>query len=333
MTGKQADSEPGGTIAVTGAGGMLGLDVMAELARRGLPAAGFDRAGLDVTDAAAVARTLGGLAGGGGGLRAVIHCAAYTAVDRAESEPDAARRANAEAPGHVAAACAAAGARMVLVSTDYVFGGDLPAHLAYAETDPTGPLGVYGATKLAGERAALAAAPGLVAVARTSWLFGAGGPNFVATMLKLARAGRDLAVVDDQIGAPTFTGHLAAALVDLATDPGLDLAAGPAAGVFHLPASGGCSWHGLAAEAFAMSGVAPASLRPIPAAEYPTPARRPPNSRLANTRRPPLRHWREGLREYLELTGHGRGHGGGAAGGAGGAARMDATPPVHVSAP
>src|SRR3954471_9911862 len=177
---------------------MLGQAVMSAVGDR---AVGLTRADLDVTDAAAVADALGGAT--------VINCAAYTDVDGAEADPETAHAVNERGAGNVAEAAA----RVVYVSTDYVFDGTKPS--AYVESDPVNPLSAYGRSKLAGERATLTASPHSLIV-RSSWLFGAGGPNFVTTMLRLAEEHDRVNVVDDQLGSPTFTGHLAEVLVALA---------------------------------------------------------------------------------------------------------------------
>jgi dTDP-4-dehydrorhamnose reductase len=205
----------------------------------------------------------------------VINAAAYTAVDRAESEPDAARRANAEGPGLIAAWCAAAGAPLIHVSTDYVFDGTKGA--PYVETDPTSPTGVYGRTKRDGEDAVLGAG-GLAIVLRTSWVYAATGRNFVLTMLNAARARPSLRVVADQIGCPTATPDLAAAILAVAEQ--LEIDADPAlAGIYHAAGEGETSWHGLAVAALECAGLA-TPVEPIATADWPTPARRPADSRL-----------------------------------------------------
>ena len=205
--------------------------------------------------------------------RAVVNAAAWTAVDRAEAEPEAARRVNAEAPGAMAAACAALGVPFVQISTDYVFdgSGDAPR----AEDAPTAPLGVYGRTKLEGERA-VAAAGGQWAVLRTSWVFSAHGTNFVRTMRRLGAERPRLTVVADQIGGPTAARDIAGAVLAMAERMVADPAAG---GLYHFAGSPNVSWADFARAIFAQSGLAP-EVVDIPTADYPTPARRPLNSRL-----------------------------------------------------
>jgi dTDP-4-dehydrorhamnose reductase len=252
---------------------MLGQDVVRAAGERAL---GFTRAELDVTDRAAVADTLGGAT--------VINCAAYTNVDGAEAEPDAAHAVNAEGARNVAEVAA----RVVYVSTDYVFDGTKAG--PYVESDPVNPLSAYGRSKLAGERATLTASPQSLIV-RTAWLFGAGGENFVATMLRLGEEHGELDVVDDQVGCPTFTGHLAQAL--------LALAEGHGHGFLHVAGAGSCSWFEFARAIFDRAGM-DVTVRPCTSAEFPRPAPRPANSVLASERdAPALPAWQDGLDAYL----------------------------------
>ena len=224
---------------------------------------------------------------------AVVNCAAYTNVDGAEAEEAAATALNGAAAGHVAEAAHAAGAFTVHVSSDYVFDGTATA--PYLESSPTAPLGAYGRSKLAGEHAVAAAAPGTHAIVRTAWLFGAHGPNFVATMLRLAGERDALSVVDDQIGCPTFTGHLAPVL--------LHLAEARSAGIHHVAGGGSCSWFDLAAATFARRGV-DVELARGRTADLGRPAPRPAFSVLRTERpdTPVLPSWEMGLHAYLEET-------------------------------
>jgi dTDP-4-dehydrorhamnose reductase len=236
------------------------------------------------------------------GVDIVINGAAYTAVDKAESEPDLAHRINAGSVAALAEACAKRDVPVLHLSTDYVFDGTKPA--PYVETDATNPLNVYGRTKLAGEIALRAAQPEHL-ILRTSWVYSAFGANFVKTMLRLGAEREELRIVDDQIGAPTAAGEIAAACLVLAERVG----AGPepAWGTYHLTASGETSWFGFARAIFDIA--APwaglkARLAPIPTSAYPTPARRPTNSRLdcsklAHAFGLSLRPWREPLIEVL----------------------------------
>jgi dTDP-4-dehydrorhamnose reductase len=257
---------------------MLGSDVM----RVAGDAVGFTRAELDIADRAAVERALAEVR-----PDAVINCAAYTNVDGAEADEDGAARVNGEGAENVAAAAAAVGAFVVQPSTDYVFDGT--KREPYVESDPTGPRSAYGRSKLAGEHATAQVNP-RHAIVRTSWLFGMDGKNFVETMLGLSG---DLKVVDDQVGCPTYTGHLAEALVELA--------GGRLTGVVHVAGSGTCSWHDFAAEIFRQAAKGDVELRPCTTEEYPRPAPRPAYSVLASERpdAPRLPDWREGLKAYL----------------------------------
>lgn len=204
---------------------------------------------------------------------AVINAAAYTAVDRAESEPDVARLVNRDAPEAMAVACAGLGIPFVHVSTDYVFDGSGDA--ARRESDPTGPIGVYGTTKLEGERA-IAAAGGQWSVLRTSWVFSAHGTNFVKTMRRLGAERDRLTIVADQIGGPTPAADIAAALLEMARQMQADPSKG---GIYHFAGAPDVSWADFAREIFARSGLSPV-VEDIPTSAYPTPARRPLNSRL-----------------------------------------------------
>ena len=271
-------------LVVTGAGGMLGQDVVRAARAVSHDPVALPRAELDVTDASAVAAAIADAR-----PDAVVNCAAWTDVDGAEAARAAAAAVNAAGAGHVASAAAQAGARLVHVSSDYVFDGR--ARQPYVESDATAPLSVYGATKLDGEHA-VQAAGGEFTIARSSWLFGAGGPNFVETMLRLAAEREAISVVADQVGCPTFTGDLARALVHLAES-------GPG-GLVHVAGSGACSWHEFAVEIFAQAGVG-CRVDEASSAEMARPAPRPAYSVLASERpdAPQLPAWREGLAAYL----------------------------------
>jgi dTDP-4-dehydrorhamnose reductase len=189
----------------------------------------------------------------------------------------------------VATAAAAAGAWVIHVSTDYVFSGEKAQ--PYVESDPVAPVSAYGRSKLDGERAVAVAAPDAHTIVRTSWLFGAGGRCFPRTILRAAAERPELAVVSDQLGCPTFTGHLAQALVSLCEDR--------MAGVLHVAGEGQCSWYEFATAIVAAGGLE-CTVRPISSAEYPTPARRPANSVLVSERgAPALPAWRAGLAEFM----------------------------------
>lgn len=230
---------------------------------------------------------------------AIVSAAAYTAVDKAETESDAAYAVNATGAGAVAEAAAALGVPLVHLSTDFVFDGAKPG--LYFESDPTGPLGVYGASKLAGEQAVLAAHADS-AILRTAWVYSPFGANFLKTMLRLAADRDELGVVADQLGNPTSALDIADTVLRvverLKDDPAADLR-----GVFHMTSSGGTSWAGFAEAIFAASarhGGPSARVRHIPTTEYPTPARRPANShldctKLAETYGVDLGHWTQAV--------------------------------------
>lgn len=208
----------------------------------------------------------------------IINAAAYTAVDLAETEPDAARRLNADAPGEIARAAAAEDAKLIHLSTDYVFNGSGSA--PWRETDSCGPLSIYGSTKRGGEEAIRASLPEHVII-RTSWVFSPHGANFVKTMLRLGRTRDEVAIVGDQVGAPTAASDIAQAIARIADG----LREGMRAfGTYHYAGAPDTSWHGFAQAIFARAVLhglrAPPIVREITTAEYPTPARRPLNSRL-----------------------------------------------------
>jgi len=256
---------------VTGAGGMLGRDLVAALADRGEPVSGMDRASLDVTDGAAVADAIASAR-----PDVVVNCAAWTAVDDAEASEEQALAVNAGGAAVLAAACArsgGSGTRLVQVSTDYVFAGD--AGRPYAEDDVPAPRTAYGRTKLAGERAVLSRLPGSGYVVRTAWLYGAHGPNFVKTMIRLSDQRPTVDVVDDQRGQPTWTADVARQIIAL-----IDSAARP--GIYHATSGGQTTWYGLAREIFDLLGADPSRVRPVPSSAFPRPAPRPAYSVLGH---------------------------------------------------
>ena len=273
-------------LLITGAAGMLGTDVQAAARSAEHEVVALGRAELDISDRAAVMDAVAAA-----GPDAVINCAAYTNVDGAEADPDGAAAVNASGPGFLAEAAAAAGAWLIHVSTDYVFDGAKTS--PYLESDPTGPRSIYGSTKLLGERAVAIAAPDAHTIVRSSWLFGTSGSCFPATMLKLAAERDTLTVVDDQVGCPTFTGHLAPALVDLAAQR-------QCSGVLHVAAAGECSWYEFAVEIMRATDTA-VEVRPCTTEEFPRPARRPAYSVLRSERggAPVLPDWHVGLTDYL----------------------------------
>jgi dTDP-4-dehydrorhamnose reductase len=279
---------------VAGAAGMLGIDLVAALAARGETVTGLDRAGLDVTDAASVTDAIAS-----GRPDVVVNCAAWTAVDDAEACEERALAVNAGGAARLAAGCAAAGARMVQVSTDYVFDGR-SAGRPYAEDDVPAPRTAYGRTKLAGERAVLDRLPGSGYVVRTAWLYGAHGGNFVRTMIKLEDQRPAVDVVDDQQGQPTWTADVASQIIAL-----IHAAAPP--GIYHATSGGQTTWFGLAREIFGLLGADPARVRPVPSSTLSRPAPRPAYSVLghgawARLGVPPIGEWRAALhRAFPEL--------------------------------
>ena len=274
-------------VAVTGAGGMLGRAVVAEL-RETHEVLPLVRTDCDLADAARTRAVLAAFA-----PQSILHCAAWTDVDGCEADPERARIENTVASGNVADATQECGARLLAVSTDYVFDGALDR--AYREDDPTAPLNVYGRTKRAGEESVLRLGANALVV-RTSWLFGPGGRNFVRTMAGLLRTRDEVRVVEDQIGSPTYTLDLAPALARLV--------GAEHSGILHVTNSGTCSWYALAVaiEAEFATGC---RLVPCRSDEFPRPARRPRNSVLDNGRyhasgSVPLRPWSAALHAYLE---------------------------------
>lgn len=267
---------------VTGAAGMLGQDLQRALSGRDVTA--LSRADLDITDRAAVSDAVAG-------HDVVINAAAWTGVDDAESHEDAAAAVNAYGPEVLATAVAATGARLVQVSTDYVFDGT-GTH-PYAEDEPTRPLGAYGRTKAAGEAAVLSIAPETSYIVRTAWLYGAGGPNFAKTMVRLAASHDTVSVVTDQVGQPTWTADLAEQVVAM-------LDADAPAGIYHGTNGGRGSWFDFTRAIFAEVGLDPERVLPTDSSAFVRPAPRPAFSVLGHDgwRRAglaPMRDWRDAL--------------------------------------
>jgi dTDP-4-dehydrorhamnose reductase len=283
-------------LLVTGAAGMLGHDVLRAGARAGHELIAMDLPEIDITDPVAVEELLGRLRVQPGSLDGVINCAAWTDVDGAEQHEREAYAVNADGAGNLARAAAEIDIPLVHISTDYVFDGCAPRdsagnERAYLESDPTGPCSVYGQSKLAGEQQVLGASA-QHAVVRSAWLFGTDGRNFVQTMLALAGDRDTVQVVDDQVGCPTWTGHLAPALLGL-----LERGVG---GLVHLAGGGRVSWNGFARETFRQAEVA-CEVQAITTADMPRPAPRPAWSALESQRDDvlPLPPWQDGLAGYL----------------------------------
>ena len=277
-------------VLITGAAGMLGADVVAAAGAAGLEPVPLRLAELDITDSEAVEATLRDVR-----PAAVINCAAWTDVDGAETEPEAAYAVNGAGAGNLARAARAVDAWTIHISSDYVFDG--AKRDPYLESDRTNPLSAYGRSKLAGEEAVASAAPGAHTILRSSWLFGPGGPCFPATIMRLAAERDELKVVEDQVGCPTFTGHLAGAIAGLASN-------GPPVGIVHVAGGGSCSWYEFARAIVELAGLE-CEVRPCTTAEMPRPAQRPAYSVLGSERRgeaPSLPDWHRGLKEYLVAT-------------------------------
>ena len=300
-------------VLVTGAGGQVGAAVARLLASRAEVIA-HERATLDLADRAQIETRVREAA-----PDVIVNAAAYTAVDRAESDADTAQAVNATAPGLLGEAARRANAVLVHFSTDYVFDGTKAA--PYVEGDATNPLGAYGRTKLAGEQA-IAASGCAYATLRTAWVYGPTGKNFLLTMLRLASQGNPVRVVDDQRGAPTSSLQIARAVVALLTaGEGMVNAVAldrirAASGLYHATAAGETTWHGFATEIFAQrahgpgGSATPPAVTPIATREYPTPAKRPAYSvlssgKLESTFGVRLGDWRAGLSEALSVLGRG----------------------------
>lgn len=280
-----------------GTTGQLALELLSQAKDFDVEIAALSRAEADFADPHAVVRRLGE-----GRADLVVIAAAYTAVDLAESEPDLARTINAETPAAIAAALGADGPALVHVSTDYVFDGRKGS--AYVETDAPAPLNVYGATKLAGERAILAACP-RATILRTSWVVSSHGKNFVKTMLRLAGEGRPLKVVDDQFGRPTAARDLARFILSQAERLAQAPAGADVFGVHHFANAGEVSWKGLAEGVFDLAlGAAAPSVGASATADWPAPAKRPVRGTLDTTKLERTfgvtpRAWREPLAEIV----------------------------------
>ena len=276
-------------VLVTGATGQLGWDVMKELKKRNIECRGVGSKELNITDKEAVFAYIHEYR-----PDVVIHCAAYTAVDKAEDEPEKCRAVNAFGTAYIAEACREIDAKMVYISTDYVFGddGDRPHEV----DDPVHPLNVYGQTKWEGEEAVRRTLEKYFIV-RISWVFGEHGNNFVKTMLRLGQTHKEISVVADQFGAPTYTADLALILCTMIqTDK---------YGTYHACNSGCCSWAELAEEIFRVAHM-DVNVKRITTEEYPTKAQRPKNSRLCpawvgNSKFSMLPLWKDALKRYVSV--------------------------------
>lgn len=281
-------------ILLTGANGQVGWELRRTLSSLG-DVVGLDSQRLDLADADAVRKKIREIA-----PNIIVNAAAYTAVDKAESDQDTARAVNATAPGVLANEAAQSGALLVHYSTDYVFDGS--GHAPWGEEDRCSPLNVYGETKLSGERLIQASGCRHL-IFRTSWVYGARGSNFLLTMQRLMRERAELKIVSDQVGAPTWCRDLAEATAIILCQIGRDSSASMPWGVYHVSNGGETSWYGFAQAIQQLdTGAASnrATLIPIPGSEYPTPARRPLNSRLNPAKLEHvfglrLQHWQRAL--------------------------------------
>lgn len=286
-------------VLVIGRDGQLARSLLAAKVPAGLQLAAVGRPDIDLGAPATIVPALDRLA-----PDLVINAAAYTAVDKAETEPELAHAINAGAPGLVARACASRDIPLIHISTDYVFDGSKPA--PYCEDDPTAPLGVYGRSKLEGERRVAAACPRHI-ILRTAWIVSPYGHNFAKTMLRLAATRAEVGVVHDQIGSPTYAPHLATGILAIAETCLRHGGNAVAWGIYHAAGSGEATWCELARAIFLQSasvGGPSAAVRPITTAEYPTAARRPANSRLdcsklAHAFAVRLPDWRVGIAECV----------------------------------
>jgi len=274
-------------VLVTGVKGQLGYDVCRVLNARGIENRGVDIEDFDITDADAVNAYIRSYR-----PDAIIHCSAYTAVDKAEDDAERCERVNAMGPANIAAAANAIGAKMMYISTDYVFPGT--GECFYTPDDATGPLSIYGKTKLMGEEAVKSTTDRHFIV-RISWVFGKNGGNFVKTMLRLAETKTDLNVVCDQIGSPTYTYDLSLLLCDMIVTDRY--------GTYHATNEGICSWAEFAKEIMQQAGKTTV-IHPIPSSQYPTRAVRPLNSRMSKDKLVEngfsrLPEWKDALSRYL----------------------------------
>lgn len=276
-------------VLVTGVKGQLGYDVVNELQKRGMEAVGVDIAEMDITDAAGVHEVITKAA-----PDAVIHCAAYTAVDAAEDNIELCRRVNADGTANVARACKELDIKMIYISTDYVFDGQ--GERPWEPDDERHPLNVYGQTKYEGELAVQKALEKYFIV-RIAWVFGVNGKNFVKTMLRLSENNSRITVVNDQFGSPTYTYDLARLLVDMVlTDK---------YGIYHATNEGICTWYDFACEIFRQAGIE-MEVVPVSAAEYKAKAKRPENSRMNKDKLVQngferLPSWQDALKRYMEI--------------------------------
>lgn len=276
-------------VLVTGVKGQLGYDVVNELTKRGHEAVGVDVDEMDITDGQACRQVITEA-----NPDAVIHCAAYTAVDAAEDNVDLCRRVNADGTRNIALVCRDLDIKMVYISTDYVFDGQ--GTRPWEPDDARDPLNVYGVTKCEGEMAVEELVKKFFIV-RIAWVFGVNGKNFIRTMLRLGEEKGAVSVVDDQIGSPTYTYDLARLLVDMTESEHY--------GRYHATNEGFCSWYEFACEIFKQAGMAEVKVTPVDSSQFPAKAKRPMNSRMDKSKLAangfePLPTWQDALGRYLK---------------------------------
>jgi len=277
-------------VFVTGVKGQLGYDVMRELEKRGIEGIGVDIDEMDITDAESVNKVITEAS-----PDAVIHCAAYTAVDAAEDNLEVCRKVNVDGPLNIARVCKKLDIKMIQISTDYVFNGE--GEHPWEPDDPTGPVSVYGVTKRDGEDAVINTLDKYFIV-RIAWVFGINGKNFVKTMLNLSKTRDTLTVVNDQWGSPTYTYDLARLLVDMVQTEKY--------GIYHATNEGFISWYDFAVAIFKAAGIANMTVKPVTTAEYGiSKAKRPFNSRMSKDKLDEagferLPKWEDALDRYIE---------------------------------
>ena len=276
-------------VLVTGAKGQLGTDLMNELEKRGIESIGVDVQEMDITDKEACMRVISESK-----ADAVIHCAAYTAVDAAEDNVDLCRKINGEGTRNVALACQATGAKLMYISTDYVFDGQ--GTRPWEPDDSRSPLNVYGQTKYEGELAVEELVEKFFTV-RIAWVFGVAGKNFIKTMLRLGKERGAVSAVDDQVGSPTYTYDLARLLVDMIQTDYY--------GRYHATNEGFCSWYEFACEIFRQAGMDEVKVTPVSSDQFPVKAVRPANSRMSKAKLEengfePLPTWQDALGRFLK---------------------------------
>ena len=276
-------------VLVTGVKGQLGYDVVRELQSRGHEAIGVDIEEMDITDETAVSRVMEETA-----PEAVIHCSAFTAVDRAEEEQELCYKVNVEGTENIAKMCQKLGCKMLYLSTDYIFSGE--GHRPWEPEDTPSPLNAYGQSKYQGE-VALRQYVDKYFIVRISWVFGINGNNFIKTMLRLGKENGAVKVVDDQIGSPTYTFDLAKLLVDMIETEQY--------GAYHVTNEGICSWYEFAKEIFQEANMKEVTVIPVSSEEFPVKAKRPKNSRMSKEKLVQngfslLPSWQDAVKRYIK---------------------------------